>query len=110
VVGSNFNLTARTAITASAQIEDSSYLNNTRYRGVRLDELDRDGRWYKGGVRYAMTPLTTLEVTGNFVDDIFPNAHSRDARRYSVTPAFEFSPDAAIRGRFSAGYEIFQPS
>jgi hypothetical protein len=110
VVGSNFNLTARTAITASAQADDSAYDDGETFQGVELDyALDRRGQLYSGGVRYALTPLTTLHVTGNYQEDVFPQSHTRDATRVSVTPDLEFSPDAAIRGRFSAGYELFKP-
>jgi hypothetical protein len=110
VAGSNFNLSARTAITLSAQLDDSTYDERQTFRGVTLaDALNRKGKLYIGGARYAVTPLTTLQVTGNYQEDVFPQSHVRDASRYSVTPAVEFSPDAAIRGRFSAGYEVFRP-
>jgi Putative beta-barrel porin 2 len=108
--GSNFNLTERTALTASATIEDSAYDQGQVFRGNDLSaSLDRSGRVFMAGVRYALTPLTTLAVTGNFQDDSFPQSHIRDARTYSVTPTFEFSPDAVIRGTASVGVAAFRP-
>jgi hypothetical protein len=110
IVGSNFDLSARTAITMSAMVDDSRYDERQSFRGVFLDDaLNRRGEQYVAGVRYAVTPLTTLQVTGNYREDVFPRSHLRDAVRYSVTPAAEFAPDAAIHGRFAAGYEIFKP-
>jgi hypothetical protein len=110
LAGSYFNLTARTAITMSAQIDASTYDDNQTFRGVTLDNaLNRKGKLYIGGVRYAVTPLTTLQVAGNYQEDLFPQSHLRDAKRYSVKPAVEFSPDAAVRGQFGVGYEVFKP-
>ena len=59
VVGSNFDLTERTALTMSANVSDSTYAAGQTYRGVSLKRsLDRRERSYAGGVRYAVTPLT----------------------------------------------------
>lgn len=111
LAGTNFNLSERTAITATAQYEDSAYEHFERFRGVALDtELNMSGRSYAAGVRYAITPLTTLQMTGNYGEDLFTLSHRRDAKRYSVTPSLEFSPDAALRGKFTAGYEVFKPN
>ncbi len=110
LAGSNFDLTGRTAMTVSAMIDDSTYDDHQTFRGVTLDsELNRRGTQYIAGARYAVTPLTTVLVTGNYREDTFPQSHLRDATRFSVTPAAEFAPDAAIHGRFAAGYEVFRP-
>ena len=71
--------------------------------------LNRKGRNVSGGVRYALTPLTTLNVGGEYGEDVFPESHLRDSTYYSINPTLEFSPEAAIRGRLMAGYKIFQP-
>jgi Putative beta-barrel porin 2 len=108
--GSNLTVTERTALTASATIEDSAYDSGQAYRGNDLAEsLSRSGRFLSAGVRYSLTPLTTLIVTGNYQDDRFPQSHIRDAKTYSVTPTFEFSPDAIIRGSASVGIAAFRP-
>jgi hypothetical protein len=111
LAGTNFNLTERTAITSSIRADDSSYDNGQRFRGVDLAQaLNRTGRSYTGGVRYLLTPLTTLVMAGNYALDIFPKSHIRDSKTYSFAPALEFSPDAAIRGRMAGGIEIFKPN
>jgi hypothetical protein len=109
IVGSNFNLTDRTAITMSATASDSTYEKGERFRGVDLkDSLDHQDRSYTGGVRYAVTPLTTMVLTGTYGESIFPG-HLRDAKIYTIAPAFEFSPDAGLRGRAMAGIQQFKP-
>jgi hypothetical protein len=110
VVGSNFNLTERTALTLSAQWTDSTYEAGERFREARLDEALNDStRTYSAGARYALTPLTTLHVTGNYTEDVFEQSPLRNSKAYSVTPALEFGPEAIIRGRLTAGYEVFVP-
>jgi hypothetical protein len=109
VVGTNFNLTERTALTASVNASDSTYEDGQRFRGVDLKEsLDRKERSYTGGVRYAVTPLTTVVLGGTYGQSLFPN-HLRDAKTYTVGPQLEFSPDAGIRGRASMGIQRFKP-
>ena len=72
------------------------------FRGVALDdELNRSGRGADAGVRYAITPLTTMSVTAGYEEQKFKQSHLRDLKRYMVGPTFEFSPEAAIRGRAS---------
>lgn len=110
VAGSNVNLTERTALTMSAQWADSTYEQGERFRDARLDEALNDSvRTYSAGVRYALTPLTTLQVTGNYTEDVFDRLPLRNSKSYSITPTVEFAPEAAIRGRLSAGYELFVP-
>jgi hypothetical protein len=50
-----------------------------------------------------------LSVTGDYGDDVFPDSHRRDAKSYSINPTLIFSPDAAIRGQVTAGFESFRP-
>jgi hypothetical protein len=110
MAGSNFNLTERTAISANARYSDSKYDEGEQFRGVNLNtSLNRQSWTYSAGVRYAITPLTTLAFTGNYTEDSFPGSRLRDAKIYSVTPSVEFAPEAAIRGSFSAGYQLFDP-
>jgi putative beta-barrel porin BBP2 len=104
------DLTERASITASMRLDDSVYEVTQRFHGVDLAQaLNRSGRSFSAGVRYAMTPLTTFTVLGNYAEDDFPESHIRDTRMYSIGPGLDFSPDAAIRGRVSAGFQIFQP-
>jgi hypothetical protein len=110
IAGFNVNITDRTALTASAQVSDSRFDKGEQFRGVDLAyALNRTGHSATAGVRYALTPLTLLAIVGNYAEDRFPDSHLRDSRSYSVMPTLEFSPDASIRGRFSAGIEKFQP-
>jgi hypothetical protein len=108
--GLAFALTPRTSIAASARFDESRYEDGERFRGVELDEaLNRSGRGGDFGVRYAVTALTTLTVAAAYEEQIFKRSHLRDAKRYSIGPTIEFSPEAAIRGRVIAAVERFTP-
>ena len=110
VGGLGFELTSRTSLTASARLDDVTYDEGETFRGVALDDaLNRSGRSAEAGVRYALTPLTTLAVTGGYEQQTFVQSHVRDLKRYTVGPTLEFSPEAAIRGRVTTALELFRP-
>jgi hypothetical protein len=109
--GLGFDLTPRTSLTASVRMNDTTYDEGERFRGVALDEaLNRSGRGADAGVRYAITPLTTLSVTAGFEEETFDESHVRDVKRYTIGPTLEFSPEAAIRGRVVTAFELFKPA
>jgi hypothetical protein len=109
--GMAFDVSPRTALTASVRFEDTNYDEGEEFRNVALDTaLNRSGRFADAGVRYAITPLTSLFVTAGYEDQTFKESHFRDLRRYTVGPTFEFAPEAAIRGRVVAALELFKPA
>lgn len=108
--GIAFEVSPRTAITASARLEESNYEEGEIYRTVELDAaLNRSGRAADAGVRYAITALTTLSVTAGYEEQTFKESHIRDLTRYTVGPTLEFNPEAAIRGRVVTAFEFFKP-
>lgn len=108
--GLGFDLTPRTSLRASVRMNDTTYDEGERFRGVALDEaLNRSGRAADAGVRYAITALTTLSVTAGYEEETFDESHVRDVRRYTIGPTLDFSPEAAIRGRVVTAFELFRP-
>ncbi|HUP39253.1 MAG TPA: outer membrane beta-barrel protein [Vicinamibacterales bacterium] len=111
VAGLGFDLTPRTSLRASVKFDDSTFEKGETFRGVALDEaLNRTGRGAETGVRYSVTPLTTLSVLAGYEEQTFDGTHLRDLKRYTLGPTVEFSPEAAIRGRASLVYEMFEPN
>lgn len=109
LTGLAYDVSPRTALTASVRYDEENYEDGERFRGVALDEaLNRTGRAADAGMRYAVTPLTTLSVTAGYEEERF-ESHIRDVKRYRVGPTLEFSPEAAIRGRVEAAVELFKP-
>jgi hypothetical protein len=110
LAGTNFDMSDRLALTATAQYSDATYDEGEEFRGVALDEaLNQTARTYTAGVRYTVTPLTTFSVLGNYREDRFIHSPLRNSKSYSVTPMVEFAPEAILRGSFAAGYELFVP-
>jgi hypothetical protein len=108
--GLGFNLTPRTSLTASARLGGSNYDEGESFRGVPLDAaLNHSGHSGEAGMRYALTPLTTLAVLAGYEVQTFDQSAVRDVKRYTVGPTLEFSPEAAIRGRVVANFEVFKP-
>ena len=58
-------------------------------------------------LRYSLTPLTTLVVNTEAVQDRFERDHLRNADSISFRPGFEFKPFALIAGRVSIGFRHF---
>jgi Putative beta-barrel porin 2 len=111
LAGLGFDLTPRTSLRASVRVDDSTFEEGESFRGVALhDALNRTGRGAEAGVRYSITPLTTLSVLAGYEEQTFGATHLRDLKRYTLGPTVEFSPEAAIRGRASLAYEIFEPN
>jgi hypothetical protein len=110
IVGSSFDLTERTGISASAQWDETTFDDGQQFRGVDLAEgMSHVAHTYSGGFRYAVTPFTTLSINGAYRRQIFPQSHLRDSTSYRITPRVDFAPEAVIRGSFTAGYEVFVP-
>jgi Putative beta-barrel porin 2 len=108
--GFGFDLTPRTALTATARLEETTYDEGEQFRGVALDEeLNRTGRGGEAGVKYSITPLTTITVAAGYEEQTFRQSHIRDLKRYTVGPTIEFSPEAMIRGRVVTAFELFKP-
>jgi hypothetical protein len=108
--GMAFEVSPRTALTAAVRLDDTNYAEGELFRNVALDDaLNRSGRGADAGVRYAITPLTTVSVTAGYEKQEFKESHIRDLTRYTVGPTLDFSPEAAIRGRVVTAFELFKP-
>ncbi|MEO5739880.1 MAG: outer membrane beta-barrel protein [Vicinamibacterales bacterium] len=108
--GIAFDVSPRTALTAAVRLDETTYAVGERFRGIDLENaLNRSGRGADAGMRYAITPLTTLSVTAGYEEQKFQKSHIRDLKRYTVGPTIQFNPEAAIRGRVVTALELFKP-
>ena len=80
------------------------------FRGENLSRrLDETRTSVNGGVRLALTPLTTLSVTATSERDRFDLSPDRDADTLRIAPTFEFDPSALVSGTVTVGYRRFKP-
>jgi len=108
--GAGLLMFAHTSLTASYRHSSAAYANDEFFNGVRLaDPLNTDTETIAGGLEFELTPLTSLSVTAERVDDRFPYSPDRDAetRRYGAMVTFQ--PAALISGRVQLAYRDFQP-
>lgn len=108
--GIDYVVSPITSITASARVDDSNYEDGEKFRGVELgDALSRSGRTVNAGMKFALTPFTTMVMVGEVQQDRFREHHFRDSNSFRLAPALELTREAAISGRVAAGYRQFQP-
>lgn len=108
--GIDYVVSPITAITVSARVDDSHYEKGQEFREVELaDALGRGGRGISAGMKFALTPFTTLVMAADVLQDRFPGSPLRNSDSVRFAPALEFSREAVISGRVAAGYRHFKP-
>jgi hypothetical protein len=108
--GLDVALTSRTMMTTLARRSTVDFDEGVRYRGVELSRtLDSQIDLFEGGLRVAITPLTTWMVTGGVQQERFERDPLRDSDRLRFVTGLQFSPSALISGNASVGYQRFTP-
>jgi hypothetical protein len=91
---------------AHLAFDEGAVFNDTSLR----DTLNRRVRSGWSSIRYDVTPLTRVQVRGQFNEERFPYSPVRDAESLSIMPGVEFQPRALISGSASVGVRRFQPT
>ncbi len=108
--GAAFAVLPSTAIVAGVQRQTTTFDAGQRFRGVDLSrQLDSRRNTVDAGLRFALTSLTTLLLTGSVEQQEFPLSPDRNSDSTRVAARFEFDPTALISGNASVGYRRFSP-
>ncbi len=100
---------SRTSIVGAVRREIVRYAD-TVFRGELLSrQLDEKRNIVQGGLRLALTPLTTLSVTASQEQDRFDLSPARDSDTLRIGPTLDFDPSALVSGTLSVGYRRFSP-
>jgi hypothetical protein len=103
-------LTSRTSLLATVRHGSLAFDEDEFFNGVPLAAtMNNDFDAFESGLRFALTPLTTFQVTGLYQRDRFDTAAGRDSTTWRIVPTFEFAPDALISGRLTVGFTSFEP-
>jgi Putative beta-barrel porin 2 len=103
-------LTSRTSIVAALRHGSLEFDEDEVFNGVPLAAtMNSDFDAFESGLRFALTPLTRLQVTGLYQRDRFDTALGRDSTTWRIVPTLEFAPDALISGRLTVGFTSFEP-
>jgi hypothetical protein len=106
--GTDVTLSRRFTLTASVERSISSFGADAIFDTVNLSQmLDRRGDTAGIALRYAVTSLTKLVMTADWVSERFDFQHERDSDSLRVLPGIEFDPAAFIHGKAIVGYRRF---
>jgi hypothetical protein len=97
------------AYVGAAHVETEFGVGET-FRFVALDQtLNRRNDSVQAGVRFALTPFTTLTVEGQVATDKFVFTPERNSESRAGTAAITFGSEAVVVGTVRVGYRNFQP-
>jgi hypothetical protein len=109
-VGARVALTPVTSLTGWVVRETTSFDRGEIVEGVSLDQqLNRASRGTATGLRFDLTPFTSI-TSAIEIDKIrFAHAPLRDANSFRFAPVVQFTKGAIIEGEASAGFRDFRP-
>jgi hypothetical protein len=108
--GASLLIFSRTSIVGEVKREIFRYDATEFFRGENLSRgLNERRTTINGGLRLALTPLTTLSLTAAAEQDRFDASPDRDADTLRIMPALEFDPSALLAGSVSVGFRRFKP-
>ena len=109
--GAAVQLTPKFSVELSGRIDETRFDADEEFNGLRLQRtLDQKTTGYMVAARHRVTPLTTVVVRYEGIEDEFAYSPVRDSRSVRVMPGVEFKPRALIKGSAYVGYRRFTPS
>lgn len=107
-LGTSVRFSPKTTLIISGSRAQLRYDQSETFLGSDLSTaLDRRGDTEHVELRYALTPLTTLVVIADSMQDRFITADTRDADSIRVMPGFDLKPFALISGKVAVGFRHF---
>ena len=101
---------SRTAIVTSVRRETTTYDEGQIFGGEDLaEQFNHTKDIVDGGIRVALTPLTTITLLGSREVAEFERSPGRNATSYRIGPQLDFDPTALISGTVAVGYRRFTP-
>jgi len=109
-VGANLALTPVTSLTGWVVREATHFDRGQLVDGASLDEaLDRVTRGTATGLRFDLTPFTSITSAIEVEKIRFAHVPLRDANSFRFAPIVQFTKGAIIEGQASAGFRDFRP-
>jgi hypothetical protein len=109
-LGFDLDISPYTALTAWANRSETAYDRNFQYLDVYLaEELDQRRDTVAAGMRFRVTPLTTVVFAPEVQRYRFVYATIKDADSLRIAPTVQIDTGGAITGDASAGFRSFVP-
>ena len=110
MAGAGVRLSSKLSFELAARRGRTDYDADATFDGTSLQQtLNRETSGGIGAVRYRLSPLTSLGVKFDRLEDVFEFSPLRDSRSYRVMPGVEFKPRALVSGTAWVGYRSFTP-
>ena len=101
-------LTAKSSLDLSGGQTTYRFDGDQAFEGTSLaEQLNRKNTSGSAAFRYALTPLTTVSVTGGYDEERFDDAPIRDNKSFRIVPGVSFDPVALLKGSAQVGYVKF---
>jgi hypothetical protein len=108
--GMGIAVTSRLSLDITGRQADVRYDADSEFDGISMAQtLNRETRGIQLAARHRLTPLTTLALRTEALEDRFEFSPGRNADSYRVMPGVEFAPQALIKGTAYVGYRKFTP-
>ncbi len=108
--GVSIQLSPKTALDLAAQRGRTRFDGDVLFFGNSLaTTLNRDSSGPLVTLRHRLTPLTSVAVKFERLEDRFPLAPVRNTDSFRVMPGVELKPRALIKGYAYLGYRSFSP-
>jgi len=108
--GANVRLSSKLSFELAAKDARTEYDADAVFDGTSLQQtLNRETRGGVGAARFRLSPLTSLGVKFDRLQDVFEFSPLRDSQSYRVMPGVEFKPRALVSGSAWVGYRSFTP-
>ena len=106
--GGRIRLAGETWLELTVHRSRVSFDPEAEFLGTSLREvLNRDVDRASAGIRYPLTPLTTIVLLADTQRDRFALSPTRDSKSLRILPGIEFDSRALISGRAYVGYHRF---
>jgi hypothetical protein len=110
LAGFELRLTPKFSAALAGLRSDTQYEADAFFDGTSLQRtLNRTTTGGQGTLRHKLTPLTTIGLRAERLQDRFEFSPSRDADSWRVMPGVEFKPRALVKGTAYVGHRRFTP-
>jgi hypothetical protein len=109
-MGTTVRLSGRSSVVLDATKSEVRFDSGAVFLQTSLgDVLNRDDTSVRASLRHRLTPLTTLTIGAELMDERFVQSPIRNSRSLRIAPELDFGATALITGRLSVGYRTFSP-
>ena len=104
-------ITPKLSVETSVRRDETKFDADAQFDGVSLQRtLNQSTTGLAVAAKHRVTPLSTIVVRYERIEDEFAFSPLRDSRSFRVMPGVEFKPRALIKGSAYVGYRKFTPA